>query len=217
MAEMFASKGYQLIVVLTLGTTIGHGCDDVKKCFQIVEAICANYKCRFWIHVDAALHGTILPFMRSQTNGQAPQIDFQYMHSLNVSAHKWLGVPWPCGIYITKRSLCKVPEKDGSSAYANDWELAPLGCGRNSSAVVVLSHLLQKNTREVLTEQIERQRTLMQSALEILRNDPIINCYTLVQMPSPYSLCLMLKVPTSNRVLQKKYTLPTLDDGFTQI
>ena len=61
--QYFASRKHPLVIQFNCGTTMGHGIDDIKEGSAIVERISKQYEVPYWIHVDAALHGVILPFV----------------------------------------------------------------------------------------------------------------------------------------------------------
>ncbi|KAH3758482.1 histidine decarboxylase [Pelomyxa schiedti] len=67
----------------------------------------------YWIHVDAALGGSYVPFLR-QRGYQLPQFDFSLpmVHSISTSSHKFIGSPFPGGIYMTKAKYQIIPPSD---------------------------------------------------------------------------------------------------------
>ncbi len=63
----------------------------------------------FWLHVDGALGAAHMPFMEmARAAGRLPAcvpvFDFRLpqVSSIAMSGHKWIGAPWPCGIYMTR-------------------------------------------------------------------------------------------------------------------
>jgi len=62
-ATYFAQKGHPLLVFLIIGSTKGHVFDNVKEIGAILEEISLEHNVPFWVHVDCALYGSILPFI----------------------------------------------------------------------------------------------------------------------------------------------------------
>ena len=58
------------------------------------------------------MSGAFLPFLNNIL-GDPISFDFgcPEVCALNVSVHKCIGMPWPCGIYVTRKSLANKPKK----------------------------------------------------------------------------------------------------------
>ncbi len=85
------------ILFLNAGTTMKGAVDDVRGVRAILHdlAIPGAY-----LHVDAALHGMILPFV-----DHPPVWDFAAgVDSLAISGHKFIGSPMPCGVVLARRA-----------------------------------------------------------------------------------------------------------------
>jgi histidine decarboxylase len=87
-----------LIAVASIGTTMTEAVDDIGD-IRAVLADCAVT--RAWVHADAALSGLPLALLPP---GGRPRFDLaEGADSISISAHKFLGAPFPCGIYLTAR------------------------------------------------------------------------------------------------------------------
>ncbi len=84
------------IIFTTVGTTWKGATDDIPKIGQLIHDVGLE---RFWLHVDAALFGFILPFLDRVPawNFRVPEVS-----SVAVSAHKFLGGP-VAGIGLLRR------------------------------------------------------------------------------------------------------------------
>jgi len=81
-------------VNLNVGTTMSGAIDDVQGIVDILQSKGIEY----YVHVDAALSGLILPFLPT-----APKVDFDLpIGSVSISGHKFLGCPFPCGVIVTR-------------------------------------------------------------------------------------------------------------------
>lgn len=114
-AELLFAKGHPLIFSLNSGTTFKGGFDAVQKIIARLPTIFKDTSARnYWIHIDAAICGNTLPWIeQAQINGawqhdskegQFPHFDFRIpeVSSICASPYKWIGAPWPYGIYLAR-------------------------------------------------------------------------------------------------------------------
>ncbi len=87
--------GRGAVVVATIGTTMTGAIDDIE---DIREA--AAVAGPIHVHADAALGGPIAAFAPEK-----PKWGFPYSDSLAISGHKFIGLPFPCGIALAKEHL----------------------------------------------------------------------------------------------------------------
>jgi histidine decarboxylase len=123
----------------------------------------------FWIHVDGALGAAYLPYLRMARHAggarvaglpPVPEFDFSVadVFSIAVSGHKWIGAPWPCGIYMTKTKYqLKPPDMP---AYVGSPDTTFAGSRDGFSAVLLWEHL----ARYTQDEQIDRALTAQEIA-----------------------------------------------------
>ena len=70
----------------------------------------ADLRTRAWFHVDGALGAAFAPYLED-TEHALPRFDFAVgVHSIVTSGHKWMGAPFPCGVYISKRDYQLFPK-----------------------------------------------------------------------------------------------------------
>src|SRR5690606_20408940 len=91
-----AHRHRPLIVVATIGTTMTEAVDSTAD----IRAALAEYAVsRAWVHADAALSGLPLALLPP---GGRPAFDLaDGADSISISAHKFLGCPFPAGVYLT--------------------------------------------------------------------------------------------------------------------
>ncbi|KAF2990378.1 pyridoxal-dependent decarboxylase [Methylocystis sp. MJC1] len=147
LVAFFAEKGHPIIVVLNYGSTFKGAYDDVAAVGKALEPILERFglierpveyesghcdlRRGYWIHVDAALGGAYMPFLKmAQAKGlisdAGPDFDFAlpHVHSIVMSGHKWLGAPTPCGVYMMWRKDQLLPPDDPEYIGAHDTTLA---------------------------------------------------------------------------------------------
>ncbi|MFC3120672.1 pyridoxal-dependent decarboxylase [Agaribacter flavus] len=144
LVSFFVSRGYPPIVVANLGTTWKGAYDDVpaintmfetlgqqypwlwerKVCYGIGDDGQKLYDIRrgFWLHVDGALGAAYLPFVEMAYNRglieyKGPIFDFRNpaVMSVGCSMHKWLGGPWPSGVFLTRTAYQLTPPDAAAS------------------------------------------------------------------------------------------------------
>ena len=128
----------------------------------------------FWIHVDGALGAAYMPFLRMASKNPVyeyqpevpiPEFDFgllvedeqtkrewDMVHSIVMSGHKWMGAPWPCGIFMTKVKYQLRPPDNPAYIGSPDTTFAG---SRNGFSPVILWQFLAQNSYD---RQISRAR-----------------------------------------------------------
>ena len=117
-----------LIIVATIGTTMTEAVDNVAD----IRAALAEYAVtQSWIHADAALSGLPLALLPP---GERPAFDFaDGADSISISAHKFLGCPFPAGIYLTRHG----PESGSTVDYIATLDTT-LACSRSGHAPLLV-------------------------------------------------------------------------------
>jgi glutamate/tyrosine decarboxylase-like PLP-dependent enzyme len=80
------------IVIASAATVTGTDYDDLFA----ISALCKKYNA--WLHVDAAFG--IFERLISGVNGKTQGIE--HADSITLDCHKWLNVPYDCGVFLTK-------------------------------------------------------------------------------------------------------------------
>ena len=144
------------IIVLTAGTTMTEATDDVVRVIAMLKKLrISNY----YIHVDAALSGLILPFVK-----HPPKFDFtSNIHSLSISGHKFIGTPIPCSVVLT-RQISHGPFVE----YANLNDTT-IGGSRNGTTVLFLWYAIQRLGKVKLKQWVQGCLKKTAYALKIFR------------------------------------------------
>src|SRR5262249_51882205 len=109
-AQVDRRRDRAVIVVATAGTTMWEAVDDLRLISDVLDHLAVR---RRFVHVDAALSGIPLALLDPDDR---PAFDFaDGADSISVSGHKFLAVPTPCGVVITRGILRTV---FGGSGYA---------------------------------------------------------------------------------------------------
>lgn len=99
-----ASDAKSKCVIASAGTVTGTDFDD----FQAIAELCREHDA--WLHVDAAFG--MFERLISGSSGKTKGIELA--DSITLDCHKWLNVPYDCGVFLTRQSQhlfdsCHVP------------------------------------------------------------------------------------------------------------
>jgi len=169
LVEFFASKGYPILICCNYGTTFKGACDDIKTLGEKLMPIFEKYglidrtvtydrekhadiRNGYWIHVDAALGAAYMPFIEMAYKQKKiyyceSVFDFRlpWVNSIVMSGHKWIGAPWPCGVFMTKVKYQLFPPDDPEYIGSPDTTFAG---SRNGLSAVILWDYLACNSYE---------------------------------------------------------------------
>ena len=196
-SEKFKKNG--IIVVLTIGTTIKCGYDNISESVTILKKHNMNY----YLHLDAALGGFIVPFLENNPiNYKKTNFD-----SISVSPYKMLGMPYPSGFFITTldnklHNQSEYTSKDDGSLF----------CSRNGQSVLyIYLYLCMNNSFNECKEDVISCLNLKQYVIKKLQN------FNIKYGENPNNgLTIYFKKETMNDALIKKYHLIT-DNIYSHI
>jgi histidine decarboxylase len=160
LADFFLDKGHPILIVLNQGSTWKGAYDDVPAVNDMLKRLGMKYpwlwerkvtyqdngktivdtRRGFWVHIDGALGATYLPFLRMVPEAlpgkKVPVFDFSIdaVMSIVCSSHKWIGAPWPGGIYMTRRKYQLSPPDTAGYIGSPD---TTLGGSRNAFTPVL--------------------------------------------------------------------------------
>lgn len=182
LVEFFASRGYPILINFNYGTTFKGAYDNVEAAGKKLMPIFKRYgldsrkvyynaknkkqydiRNGFWFHVDGALGAAYMPFIeRAYSEGlidrRGPKFDFDlpFVHSISMSGHKWIGAPWPCGIYMTRRKYQLLPPDNPEYIGALDSTFA--GSRNGLSALILWNHLAKTSYAKQIKKALHTQR-----------------------------------------------------------
>lgn len=188
LVAFFAARGHPILVVMNYGTTFKGAHDDVEAVGTALLPILrahglaerevefepgtCDIRKGYWIHVDAALGGAYMPFLRMAAEAglvaaAGPKFDFElpYVQSIAMSGHKWLGAPVPCGVFMTRREYQLAPPHDPEYLGAHDTTFAG---SRSAFAAAVLWTYFARTSYEQQIHKAIRGQELAAYAYERL-------------------------------------------------
>ena len=125
-----------LIVNVNLGSTVKGAVDNVKY----IQAALNEAKTEsVYLHGDAALFGMTLPFLDKNCEiGKT-------FDAIATSGHKFIGVPFPCGVLMMQKKWIGVLESNVE--YLNSIDTTMMG-SRNGHAPLFMWHRIQEHNLE---------------------------------------------------------------------
>ncbi|MEC3906679.1 hypothetical protein VOI54_06590 [Tamlana sp. 2201CG12-4] len=194
LVNFFAKKGHPVLIVLNEGSTWKGAYDNVPEVDAMLKELGqtypwlwereVNYKIGndthtdirrgFWLHIDGALGSTYLPFLRmAKAQGKlpddkpVPEFDFSIDSVMSIvsSLHKWIGAPWPGGIYMTKRKFQLSPPDTAGYIGSPD---TTLGGSRNGfSPMLYWKYFAKKSYSENITRALKTEAVAVEFETKI--------------------------------------------------
>ena len=230
LVDFFSSKGHPIVVIFNYGTTLQGACDDVKRAGEVLITILKKNNMyewkipdtndptsfitrkKFWFHVDGALCAAYMPFLEmAYKNGltdikPGPMFDFRldFISSIVTSGHKWIGSPWPCGIYITKSGLIKQSAPQFISVLNSADRCIPVS--RNAHSSIMLWSFISNNSYDALIQILLQSFKVLSYAMKRLKMVETITGTDLWITNEELSIAIVFRKP--NRKIAMKYSLP---------
>ena len=233
LVDFFSAKGHPIIVIFNYGTTFKGAYDDVQAAGEALIPILkkngmyerkhniggdltnpsASFTRKgFWFHVDGALGAAYAPFLQmAHVNGcmkqkPPPVFDFQldFVSSIVTSGHKWIGVPWPCGIYISRNKFQLRPPEKAQITYFDSPDLTLTGSRNAHSALVLWSYISMYSYDEQVKMAVEAEEIARYAEKKLRELEAEIK-QDLWVMHAPASLAVCFKRP--NESILRKYCL----------
>ena len=228
LVDFFSGKGHPIMVIFNYGTTTKGTCDDVEQCGKILVSILkqnnmyertvydpddpSSYVVRkgFWFHIDGAISAAYMPFLEmAHKNGltdinPCSRFDFRldFIMSIVTSGHKWIGSPWPCGVYITKSGLLLQPSN--IIPYTNCTDAA-VSLSRNAHSSVLLWSFISKNSYSAQVQSVLQCLKVVSYAMQKLKEVEVEIGQDLWITHFKPSLAILFRSP--NDRICMKYTL----------
>lgn len=182
LVDFFASKKHPILINLNYGTTFKGAHDNVEAAGKRLMPIFKKHgllsrkvyydpgdrkksdnRTGYWFHIDGALGAAYMPFVEKAyrlglSDIRPYRFDFglPFVHSISMSGHKWIGAPWPCGIYMTKRKYQLLPPDNPEYIGALDSTFA--GSRNGLSALILWSYLARNPYEKQIKKALYTQR-----------------------------------------------------------
>lgn len=196
------------ILCLTLGTTFTGVSDPWREIADYVQQLeGANAAQRCWLHLDGALAANYLRFADDpQLQKLAPDFRHPLLHSVCVSPYKWLGLPMPVGVVMTRRLYQAELPQNADYTGCHDTTIA--GSRSGLSAILLWEVLCRRNYRNqqlLLRRLVKRLQRFHLQLKELLCSQARHDGQLFVLPLEPGSLIQVFSAP--NALICKKFSL----------
>ena len=233
LVDFFSARGHPIVVLFNYGTTIKGVCDDIETAGEkLVNVLKKNdmyertlqdpsdpsknvVRKQFWFHVDGALSAAYMPFLEmAYKNGltevePASLFDFRldFVSSIVTSGHKYIGTPWPCGVYLTRTKL--LPSEDATVHIIGSTDRT-VSLSRNAHSLPLLWSFISSNSFDKQVADIVQCLNLVQYALSKLKELEVRLGMDLMIMNTPPSLSILFRKPNARIIFKYSLTFASL-------
>jgi histidine decarboxylase len=225
LVRFFAARGYPILVSFNYGTTFKGAYDDVEEAGKRLMPIFKEYglderkveyrkglydkRTGYWFHIDGALGAAYMPFIemaydqgRIEQRGSNFDFRLSMVHSIVMSGHKWIGAPWPCGIYMTRVKMQIKPPDDPSYIGSPDTTFAS---SRNGfSPMIFWDYLATHSYEEQIEKALRTEALCVYAQKKLLELQDRLKTDLWIQR-SPLSLTVLFKAASDEVIM--KYSL----------
>jgi histidine decarboxylase len=142
--KLIQNKSLPVILNLNLGTTMKSAFDDPLEIYRILKKHKKHKD--YYAHADGALMGFVLPFIQEDVLFKL------HIHSMCISGHKFLGIPFPCGIFLMEKKLMLLIQNNIEYIGSNDGTIS--GC-RNGHSSIFFKYIIDKKGLKGFKEDIK--------------------------------------------------------------
>jgi histidine decarboxylase len=144
-----------------------------------------------------------MPFLE-KSGEQIPVFDFRVpeLHSICMSGHKWIGAPWPCGIFMSKVKYQMKPVDNPEYIGSADTTFSG---SRNGFSALILWYFISSHSVRDMIQRIARGEEMAQYALKKLQEVQKCHKADLWVEYSPHTLTVRFR--QANDQLVFKYSL----------
>ena len=232
LVDFFSARGHPIVVLFNYGTSVKGACDDIKTAGErLVNVLKKNdmyertlqdpsdpsknvVRKQFWFHVDGALSAAYMPFLEmAYKNGltevePASVFDFRldFVSSIVTSGHKYIGTPWPCGVYLTRTKLLP---SEGAHHFIGSTDTT-VSLSRNTHSLVLLWSFISSNSFDKQVADIVQCLNLVQYALSKLKELEVRLGMDLMIMNTPPSLSILFRKPNARIIFKYSLTFASL-------
>ncbi|MDP2649453.1 MAG: pyridoxal-dependent decarboxylase [bacterium] len=192
--ESLYKQGYRgFLIPLTFGYTVGGSNDDYKATCLLLEKFKRERKdLHFFVWIDAALSGLIMPFM---SNNFEP-FNNKQIQTFILDFHKFAGIPYPAGLILYRKNLRKLIEKN--IPYLKEKDSTLLGSRTGISAVCVWATIQlfgKEGFKRLINNCLKRKEEFLTkvkreySYVKIISEKNSVQAAIIVKKPLPKDFC----------------------------
>jgi histidine decarboxylase len=128
---------YPVLINANIGTTMKGAIDNTREIYRILQKYKKHHD--YYLHMDGALMGFIIPFLEQDISFM------RHANSVSISGHKFLGVPFPCGVFLMEQRFIQMIRNPVEYIGSNDCTISG---SRNGHSVLMLKYIIDKKKDE---------------------------------------------------------------------
>jgi histidine decarboxylase len=121
------------LINANLGTTMTGAVDNTREIYRILKKHNRHGAKDYYMHADGALMGFVLPFIEKDL------LFKRHIQSISISGHKFLGIPFPCGVFLMEKKYLGLVKRD--IEYIGSFDCTISG-SRNGHSALFFKHII---------------------------------------------------------------------------
>jgi len=134
-----------VLINANIGTTMKGATDNTREIYRILQKYKKHHE--YYLHMDGALMGFVMPFVEQDISFM------RHAHSVSISGHKFLGVPFPCGVFLMEQRFLNLIRNHIEYIGSNDCTI--MG-SRNGHSILMLKYILRKYSKPEFLQMIHQ-------------------------------------------------------------
>lgn len=157
--KLLTNLDKKILINVNLGTTMKGAIDNPREIYRILKKYGREHD--YYMHADGALMGFVLPFIEHDTFFK------KHIHSIAISGHKFLGIPFPCGIFMMEKRFLPLVQTNIEYIGSNDCMISG---SRNGHSPLFFKYILDKKSREDFRKDIDQCLELAEYLVQKMPN-----------------------------------------------
>lgn len=143
-SKLLANIDKPALINANIGTTMKGAIDNTREIYRILQK--HKKQKDYYLHLDGALMGFVIPFLEQDISFM------RHAHSVSISGHKFLGVPFPCGVFLMEQRFLNLIRNPVEYIGSHDCTISG---SRNGHSVLMLEYILNKYSKKDFQEMIQ--------------------------------------------------------------
>lgn len=132
------------LINANLGTTMTGAIDNTSRIYNILSQ---HNKADYYLHADGALMGFVIPFIEKDLFFK------KHIHSISISGHKFLGIKFPCGVFLMEKQFLNLVKSDIEYIGSSDCTISG---SRNGHTPLFFHHIINTKGMEGFAQDIKQ-------------------------------------------------------------
>lgn len=131
--KLLANLSRPALINANLGTTMTGAVDNTREIYRILKKHNRHNTKDYYMHADGALMGFVLPFIEKDL------LFKRHIQSISISGHKFLGIPFPCGVFLMEKKYLNLVKREIEYIGSSDCTISG---SRNGHSALFFKHII---------------------------------------------------------------------------